>query len=767
MSDIPPLVPGPTPPAPGPAVSPPPAPRRYPGFDPAPAYGAARPQAFDYVIEVAIPLAVFGLLGSLLYYLIDVYAAATGVDDGALRWVSFWFLMGVILITRIRSHYGDALLSWPYIAGLGLAVGWFIFHFTMYSGSLVRLGNGGQWSALLFNYGLILLIWWAAGTLTRQVTSGEALAAAGEEGLWSRLKRATATPSATPRPARQEQPQRRPRHPAWGVMWSSAAALILFGVGQSTLAGASSTRNRHALECMLAFAFFALVLLALTSLSSLRSAVQERRIRLSRTVTATWIIASGLLVLLALLLASVLPHPKLPEHFRQRMSELPGWVRHPPETPLTESPAHGLRNPRESAGGQHPAERADQQTQEDGQSTEGTQPEGKQQDNTSSNTARKPDQKSEQQAGGTKGNAQQQRPGDEGSHQGQKGGKQTTAGGEAPGGKPDQRKTDAGGPGQNSTGSKQGAGSKGKGGGDSRSDANQKGEGAQAGTRQDEQQKSKGSGQPSSQSSNASGGGKGEEQKDRSAAGDSKGAGGGTDQTKTEEGGGSGVGQAPKPNDDQGQQKTTGGKKEGKQTGGGIPLWLILLILLLLLLLALIAYLIYRWLKNPENRAWLSRMWSMLPESVRQTLGRAWAWCVALWERFLGLFRRRRRKPKDGEAVELPEDPFYDIFADRRLREGLTPAQIVRHVYAAFQAFCGLIGHPRSDQQTPYEFLRVLPDYLGGMEPQDARRVTNCYVVAAYSPREVGPAEVEVAQGIWERMQGPIDTALSAQPARA
>ncbi len=189
------------------------------------------------------------------------------------------------------------------------------------------------------------------------------------------------------------------------------------------------------------------------------------------------------------------------------------------------------------------------------------------------------------------------------------------------------------------------------------------------------------------------------------------------------------------------------------------------MLLLLLLLLAALAYLLYRWLKNPEARAWLRRMWQILPASIRDALGRAWAWCVALWERFLRLFRRRPRAA-DGE-VELPEDPFYDIFQDRRLRGGLTPAQIVRHVYAAFQAFCGLIGRPRPDDKTPYEFLRSLPDYLGGVDHDDAHSVTHCYVMAAYSPREVTEGEVETVKGVWERMQGPIDAALAMRQPQA
>jgi hypothetical protein len=192
-------------------------------------------------------------------------------------------------------------------------------------------------------------------------------------------------------------------------------------------------------------------------------------------------------------------------------------------------------------------------------------------------------------------------------------------------------------------------------------------------------------------------------------------------------------------------------------------LWLAILLLLLLLLL-LIAYLIYRLIKNrkqlPSFRGWLASIWQITKEAIHDTWARTMAALGRAWAFLLRIFGWRPRRPKLGEDG-LPEDPFTDIFANRELAESLTPAQVVRHVYAAFQAFGDLIGHGRDDQQTPNEYLRSLPKYIGGMPRHDADELTGLYVKAAYSPEQVGEGEVEEVRRIWDRMQPPIDEAMA------
>jgi hypothetical protein len=206
-----------------------------------------------------------------------------------------------------------------------------------------------------------------------------------------------------------------------------------------------------------------------------------------------------------------------------------------------------------------------------------------------------------------------------------------------------------------------------------------------------------------------------------------------------------------------------------RDAAGGVDLlkmlllWLAILLLLLLLLL-LIAYLIYRLIKNrkqlPSFRGWLASIWQITKEAIHDTWARTVAALASAWAFVVRLLGWRPKRPKLGEDG-LPEDPFTDIFADRELAESLTPAQVVRHVYAAFQAFGELIGYGRDDQQTPNEYLGALPKYIGGMPRHDADDLTALYVQAAYSPEEIGDEGVDQVRRIWERMQAPIDEAMA------
>ena len=79
------------------------------GDIPEPGGAPQRAPDFDWLTELAIPTGIFGLLGSLLYYLVEVRAALAGPGSiGPLRWVIFWFLLAIIAIARIRTKHGGA-----------------------------------------------------------------------------------------------------------------------------------------------------------------------------------------------------------------------------------------------------------------------------------------------------------------------------------------------------------------------------------------------------------------------------------------------------------------------------------------------------------------------------------------------------------------------------------------------------------------------------------------------------------------------------------
>jgi len=187
---------------------PPPQDGRLPGFSPR---AAGERQPLDWITEFAIPLGIIGLLGSFLYYLIDLRTLMGGGAGQTLMWVCFFFLLGTVFVTRVRTKFGESAIAAPYIIGLAAAIGLFIWQFTMWSGSLAgRQMAGGRLIDLMFNYAIVGLIWYGASRLTRECTAEETTQRAGEEGMLndiaSRDQRQRSRPIGDRRAA---------KHPGW------------------------------------------------------------------------------------------------------------------------------------------------------------------------------------------------------------------------------------------------------------------------------------------------------------------------------------------------------------------------------------------------------------------------------------------------------------------------------------------------------------------------------------------------------------------------
>ncbi|MGD8237770.1 MAG: DUF4129 domain-containing protein [Armatimonadota bacterium] len=257
----------------------------------------------DWVTEFAIPLGIIGLLGSFLYYLIHLRSLAGGGASGALMWVCFFFLLGTVFVTRVRTKYGESAIAAPYIIGLAAAIGLFMFQFTMWAGSLVagRMA-GGVLVDLMLNYAIVALIWYGASRLTRECTAEDTTERAGEEGMLNDI--------APGREGRRRRPigdRRVTKHPGWLVMWFSLVAVIVFALGQRATRSLSEESVPFAFKCLLTYLFFAMALLALTSLSALRMQVRRKNLALSGAVAPAWIWTSAIAICAILAVAGILP----------------------------------------------------------------------------------------------------------------------------------------------------------------------------------------------------------------------------------------------------------------------------------------------------------------------------------------------------------------------------------------------------------------------------------------------------------------------------
>src|ERR1035437_7083680 len=106
----------------------------------------------DYLVVSISPALIMLLVGSLCYFLIEVFFRGPAI--GSVRWVMFWFVMAVVLVARIGIEEGTGRAA---VYGLALAAATWLYLMTIYPA---------------FILGLILLgvVWWCAQQLTWDCT---------------------------------------------------------------------------------------------------------------------------------------------------------------------------------------------------------------------------------------------------------------------------------------------------------------------------------------------------------------------------------------------------------------------------------------------------------------------------------------------------------------------------------------------------------------------------------------------------------------------
>jgi Domain of unknown function (DUF4129) len=279
------------------------------------------PTLADYIVLALNPLLIMLLVGSLIYFLLDVcYAGAYGAD---IRWTLFFFIAAVVLITRISMTSGISERSGCYAVVLGFAV-WLAMQ------KYIAYPTDGPGEALraVINLGLIALVWWCAHRLTWDCTfeSDEVdnggkglLEAAGLEGpaLPAAALAEPETPSDKPakplgwveryRRYRDERKKKRSRG-AW-VIYFSLAALPLFGLGQSLIPSDAEDRRRYAFWLMTMYVGSGLGLLLTTSFLGMRRYLRQRKLKMPPALAGVWLTSGALLILVLLVLGAFLPRP--------------------------------------------------------------------------------------------------------------------------------------------------------------------------------------------------------------------------------------------------------------------------------------------------------------------------------------------------------------------------------------------------------------------------------------------------------------------------
>ncbi|MBX3748067.1 MAG: DUF4129 domain-containing protein [Verrucomicrobiae bacterium] len=257
-----------------------------------------QPSLADHVGTVVTPVLIMAMVGSLVFYLIEVgYAGPYRLQ---IRWILFWFTIAAVLVSRISIRQGPAF-GGLYGTLLGLATAFRLIHLF-----------GVQWLPLLLLGG----IWWCASKLTWDCTPLDDEADGSGQGLWDRAgfgeRRTTDPPTNMPpdlAPAPPHAGTPPPHPPGLWVVYFSLGALPLFAMGHWLLAMDDAEARWSAFAWLAVYLASALGLLLTTSLLGLRRYLRRRYLVMPASMARSWVTRGALMILAVLFAAMWLPRP--------------------------------------------------------------------------------------------------------------------------------------------------------------------------------------------------------------------------------------------------------------------------------------------------------------------------------------------------------------------------------------------------------------------------------------------------------------------------
>lgn len=325
----------------------------------------------DYLLDICIPVLIFALVGSVIFFLLDVRYVYTAKHDFYLRFVALFFLVGVVALNRLIAREGHAE-SIFYMIGLAGAMGLYTLATTgtFEMGSVAKnFMNDSPVAATFFNMALVCFIWWVTNRLTHECCVDENKSA-GDIGIltgtvrsfqesirrdpkakkkkpifitkkppeadrW--LEMVAYDPSegnldkpeveeapSNPIPETAEAPK---RHPGISIFYFSVPVMLVFAIGLRVIQHGGPGFVLIGWFYLFIYAFAALMLLQLTSLAGLREYFRARRVQMPTGIGTFWVGLATLMVLMVLVGAAQLPLPSLPPLAHVAEHELDPWAR--------------------------------------------------------------------------------------------------------------------------------------------------------------------------------------------------------------------------------------------------------------------------------------------------------------------------------------------------------------------------------------------------------------------------------------------------------
>ena len=266
----------------------------------------------DYLVAAIEPALIMVMVGSLMFFLLDMWYSGEFLER--MRWLLFWFVFGIVMITRVSMQIGSDLAK-AYGIGLGGAV------------AAVASQLGGFQPILLIILGIV---WWATYKLTYDCTLLDEDQDAGiglmqESGLDPSAMADTGPPPPVEDPAlmdatllpqkgkekksKRDDEARRPNAPGVWLVYFTLASLPLFGLGQWLVPAVEEERRGGLFFYFLAYISSGMGLLLATSFLNLRRYLRQRKLKMPAAMTATWLSTGAIMIICLTVLAAALPLP--------------------------------------------------------------------------------------------------------------------------------------------------------------------------------------------------------------------------------------------------------------------------------------------------------------------------------------------------------------------------------------------------------------------------------------------------------------------------
>jgi hypothetical protein len=278
----------------------------------------------DYVLLILTPALIMTLVGSLVFFLIEVMYDGSFKDR--LRLGFGCYVFGAVLVARI-SMMADIAARAP-LYGIILAVlAWLLLQTYIHYEEESKVAPFSPF----INIVLIAIVWWSTHRLTWDCTRVESegddandtglLEAAGLEPKSIRVedKKAQAEEDAKSPPGfigwweryqRFTEHRKKTRPLGVWVVYFALATLPIFGLGQALIAADDGQRRSNVFWFMAIYVASGLALLLTTCFLSLRRYLRQRNVEMPVKMTTTWLTSGAIIIVVLLIAGALIPRPK-------------------------------------------------------------------------------------------------------------------------------------------------------------------------------------------------------------------------------------------------------------------------------------------------------------------------------------------------------------------------------------------------------------------------------------------------------------------------